>query len=213
MMKRLFLIAGIFGLMMSPAQAQSDFVLPACDLVDEETLYWETIGEDVTLRIELKGESGALPWGITYLTFQDGEEVILGEGGKYIDDFTADNVPTCEDHLRVAKDPVLTSIRQSSPTYIWGVPLKSMSDVEKALELSKTCQEDDPQLTPMIDCRDILQFAKDFQSQNEIDPEVYKNLIDQIAPIIQVPYSTYGVDIYAYDQTARKFHKISYSGC
>jgi len=201
---------------MSPAAAQDLPSLPACNIVDEETVFWQAIGETVKLRIELKGDAGTLPRGKSYLTFEDGKEIFLGEGGKYIDDFDRENPPNCAKYLAVAKSPVMSSL-QGNPLNMMGIELRSVNDIDKALRMAEECAEDMTSELEMQSrlyrCNDLKVFADDIREMNELSAESFSALISKKAPLIEVPYSTYGVDILAFDPDKRTLHKVSYSGC
>lgn len=214
LMKKLFCLALVItgtGSNLETGHAQSDYVLPACDLTIEKTVHWKAAQHDVTLRVEIKGESGSLPSGNSYLTFSDGTEIHLGEGGKYLDDFTADNVPTCEDHLKVLMSPILESMKPVPPA--GDSEIRTMGEMAKILTLAENCQDEDRYVFGHLHCQDVKWTAENYREYSEISSEDFDRLVGQNAPLITVPYSTYGTDFYAVDIQNKKLYSMTYSGC
>ncbi len=214
MIKRLIVLSMLWA-MPTSASAQSDFVLPACDLSVERTLMWPAMDQEVTLLAEIKGESGRFPAGNSYLVFADGQKVHLGEGGKYIDDFTADDVPSCEDHMDQLISPIISSINPKDIDKQFSFMPNTMGEMAKVLSLAETCVETDKKtyIFRRMECKDVKRIAHDFQEYSEILPEDFERLVAQDAPFIEVPYSTYGRDTYVMDTKSRKLYAIPYPGC
>ncbi len=231
MIKRHFLSLAAVFLMTSSIAALDNPVLHACDLMDEQTLRWDALGKDVTLRTELKGETGSVPFADFYMTIE-GREIHLGQGGKFIDDFDPANTPSCEDHLEAAIKPILKSISHEG-VFFNSRNFRTMHELDSALHQAEFCntppipyyesedvkayltefRKTDNWEAAFLSCGPILDIIALESSQLQTTAKQYQKLLAQDAPLIAVPYSTYGVDVLAIDVENYTTHNLFASGC
>jgi len=239
----LFVLSVVIGwLGTSPAIAQDETAGPdshACDLTREETLDWTALGETVTFRTEMSGETYGLP-GATYtLVRADGTEIALGGGGKFIDYGPDEAQPSCADHLekagaaplatpyneRESRAPDTMTIRD----YLTGTMREEVfSDVEclaveaendrlRATRPDRSEQDAYRQHRQAerandyaeAKCRDKRQMQETFKD----DPGTLLHLIAINAPLLDITGSTYYGNIVALDPETNSLHELFFWGC
>ena len=227
MFKKIGMISALWILAL-PSIAVAENDLPYCDLLDEKKLIWTAIDEEVTVRTELKGSG--YPRGKLYIVFGDGHEILISEGGKYLDD--AEDIG-CEAQLNAATISLFASLEGQGVYFDTG-SLRTMNDLDQALQSDEACKLRDKQRhespdnqsfldkvrqtnmweTQFLSCQAILDRLE-YNTQGNIETTIedYKRLLSQNAPLIEVAYSAYGVDIMAFDREKREFYKLYYSGC
>jgi hypothetical protein len=230
-MKRSLLVILAFMGNACPAFTQDMTSLPNCDLVDVQSVYWNTLGEDVTLRTELWSDGKALPSAKFFLTFADGQKIELGKGANFIEDYIPEHY--CQEHLKAAKTPIVNSITKDGIFY-YADNFHSMTDFNLALLQAEFCKTDNPNYyvtgrgkeyvakvrrsgsweSQFLTCGPILD--KISLSSGDIDPSFtvqdYQRLLSQDAPLIAVSSSAYGVNVYALDKEYRTLHNLNLSG-
>jgi len=215
-----------------PAAAQTASPIPACDIIDEQVLNWEALGETVTLRTKLQGEEGYLPGAEFTMVLSDETEVELGSGGKFIDDFDPQDPPGCADHLEAATRPILNSVTGDGAFYYSG-NFRSMIELDTALHKAEFCKSNNLDYyqtgngkkyvteveksgsweSQFLTCGPILDRIAMGGGTPDTSAKDYRRLLAQNAPLIEVPYSTYGVEIFALDRENLKLYKLITSGC
>lgn len=222
----------------SPAIAQDETEASdndACDLVREETLDWTALGETVTFRTEMSGETYGLPGAAYTLIRADGTEIALGGGGKFIDEA---DVP-CAEHLEAARarplevpyneretrSPYTMTIRD----YLTGTTREEVfSDIEcLAVEVERgRLRETRPDRSDEAayrqhrqaerandyaeaKCRERRQMQETFKDT----PDTLVHLIAINAPLLDITGSTYFGNIVALDPETNTLHELFFWGC
>lgn len=189
------------------ASAQSAAGLYSCSMDDRRSVYWEAIGETVTLRSELFGYQTFLPEGRQSLIFSDGYELLIGLGGKYIDEVNLGSVPSCDEYLAASNGATLASL--SEPVARDVAPFDDMAELDTERPRAEACDANADMYTQHggLFCEQWDELNRNFHGQED----QYRKLVSQRAPIIAVPYSTGGVDYLAFDSTGRTIHPLFYS--
>ncbi|MEO1406908.1 MAG: hypothetical protein AAFV54_10520 [Pseudomonadota bacterium] len=190
------------------AAAQTAAELYSCSVDQRQAVYWQAIGETVTLRGELFGYETFPPEGRQSLIFADGYEVVIGEGGKYIDNSVRDLAPSCAEYLMASIDPTLASMSNSSSRGSAG--FSDMAALDAARASSAACSDQTGRYAKHggLFCEQWSDLDTNFDGRDAL----YDRLVDERAPIIVVPYSTQGVDYLAYDPSERTFHPLFFAG-
>lgn len=196
--------------MSAPLTAQADPVIPVCDIVDEQDIYWEAAGETVTLRTELRTGAQPYPDGHFFLIMSDGQEIFVGEGTKFLDDYPPEDVPSCQDHLEAAQRPILDSLEGTSISH-WNFEFKTYRDVDAVY--AAPCTHDNER--GKVSCDNVQQFIEEYALGSDVitQPDVAAKLREQNAPLLAVPYSTYGWNVVAIDRENGEVYHLFYSGC
>jgi len=203
------------------AQNQDALPLPACDITDVKSVYSQAMKQNVTLKTHLTGEANSLPSAALSLTLADGTKIDLGSGRKYIDDFTADSIPSCKEHLRVATAATLGGLTATPENNPYNYVTR-YNEFTALIALGQDCQF--PAGEPKRNYRDLSPLCKRavnfLTAYNESDPP-HKSwpegrreaLLAMDAPIIYVQGSTYFVTINLYDPIDNILREIMYEGC
>jgi hypothetical protein len=195
--------------------------LPACEIVDEQSVYWQAMGEQVILRTTLLGAEDTLPRAKLMIEFNDGEIVVLGNGGKYIDDFMPGDEPTCQDHLIEARNATLSSLDPAHPILKDVLYMgqgtdsySSMAALQADLREARLCDPNYKTNPGAYDCQNLQDLAaRVAENRNEIPQPLFDQLVTRDAPIIDLTYSSYGIDTFVFDPTTKKLHQLYYNGC
>ena len=220
---KLSLLSLFCGLSLYPtyAAAQAPIPLPACDITDIQSVYWDAMNQDATLTTHLKGEANTLPRATLSLKLADGTMIDLGGGGKYIDDFTKDSVPSCEDHLQAATRSTL-EMMTSPDDYVGSHYPQTYNQLNALIAMGQDCQF--PASGPKRarhelsdSCRSAANFLErynDQSSRGEPWPDGRaQDLQAQNAPMIYVAGSTYYTVMYVYDPIDNVLREIMSDGC
>ena len=200
-----------------------------CDIVDRERVYWAILKEEVTLITQLRWDAiEGYPKAVLKLVRANGQNIELGEGGKYIDEARED-FSGCKAHLALAKDVTIKSLAgefpaggsqsgesQNKTLYVRDL-IEGFSDthfenivpndsnVEYCLGLPKD-KMTWPDINACSDHMYILSLYKD-------RPDSLRDLIAQNLPLISYRYSAYGAKILAYDPSQNQLYDLSATGC
>ncbi|MEM6411858.1 MAG: hypothetical protein AAF683_10030 [Pseudomonadota bacterium] len=184
--------------------AQTPAELYSCSMDSRQSIYWQAIGETVTLRSELFGHETFPPEGRQSIIFSDGHEVVIGEGDKYIDDATSAVFPTCEEYLLASNGATISSLNSPAPA------TGDITFLAQARPSAKACDASAGRYDRHggLFCEQWDEIEANFAN----DQQLYDRLVAQRAPIIAVPYSTAGVDYLVYDHIERAVHPLFYAG-
>ena len=228
MFKKIMIAAAVLTAGLSQtAQAESGW--PVCDYTDTQTVTWAGIGEDVIVRTEITSDGEDYPRGKVFLTFEDGQEIPVGDGGKYVDEAGIG----CDVQAAEANAELIDSIQTGVDLY--GTSFTRLRDFDAALQKVEYCdtgenmdfyktgpgaeyvtvlRKGDSWASAYADCSAIMRNAVEMSENiNMLDKKVYDDLVANDALLITVPYSSYGVDIVVLDRTNGKIHTLFYSGC
>ncbi len=177
--------------------------------------------QNVTLTTRLTGDANSLPRAALSLSLADGTEINLGGGGKYIDDFAADSIPSCEDHLRVATSATIGSLTATQDKNIYNY-ITTYGELMGLIAMRQDCQfpaggpnKDYDELSePCQRAANVLAAYTESESQLKSWPiGRHDYLLKRDAPIIYVTGSTYFVTINVYDPIDNIMREIMYEGC
>jgi len=188
--------------------ATSDF---NCNITDEQTVHWTAMSQAVTLRTQVKHQGEVYPSGFITLILEDGTEVDLGQGGKYMDDGPDDEFSDCKKHLQIAKADTLDSLsgkaRFSTLESLWAYSAMGQDCMDGA-NLTKD--------GPSENCQQAASVHQDFMEasiDSSMDFAQFKRLRDSRAPLITVRRSTYYSETYVYDAQTNTLHNVLTEGC
>jgi len=210
-------VLGISG--NATAWEPSDYVLPVCNLETSDYVYWDALGENVVLHTKMSTEEGGLPSARLTLEMADGEKVDLGGGGKYFDDFAPDDVPSCAEHMAAAKNLTLSSLdpQFKSPEVI-GFQLtatyRSMSEIQADVRNAGQCDMDAEDHQERYACEAHKYLVEKIQeNERQVPKTEFDRFVSINAPVLEITYSTYGNETFAFDPKTRKLVALFYDGC
>jgi len=199
----------------------------SCNFEDSLSVYWQALNETVTLHTQVSQEGTSLPRAKLQIEFPDGKILDLGDGGKYYDDFSPDNAPSCAHILATATNDTIVSLNddaslwrpelysKTSPYEELGIKTyRSMSDLRADLIFAEHCNVKDEDINVATQC-EIMQDKVEKIAENESNLPKHKfdSLVLYNAPIITVTRSTYYSETYIYDRSDNSLHKLYYDGC
>jgi len=201
------------------ATAKADQEL--CNLSDARQIYWQALGETVTLRTQVTQDGPYLPSAKLEIEFSDGTILDLGGGTKYYDDYMADNAPTCAHILAKATNMTVASLNNDPSLMMpelyemeFFVEYRSMSDLRTDLIFAANCNKDDEIHETAYDCEKAQYVAERIAENDQNLPKhVFDRLVNENAPIIMVTGSTYFSSIMVYDRRKNSLHELYYDGC
>ena len=186
----------------------SDF---SCDISDEQTVYWAAMSQAVTLRTQLKTHDDSFPVGFMTLVLENGTEVDLGQGSKYLDDAPEAELRDCEILLEIAKADTLDSLSRKAR-------FPTLTSLWAFSAMGQDCMDDAnlPDDGPSQQCQEAASIHEIFMETSSETPMNYKQfnrLRDSGAPLITVRRSTYYSETYVYDPQTNKLHNVLTEGC
>lgn len=182
-----------------------------CNITDEQTVYWVAMSQAVTLRTQIKHDREVYPSGFMTLILEDGTEIDLGQGSKYIDDAPYDEFSDCKKHLQIAKTDTLDSLsgkaRFSTVESLWAYSAMGQDCMDGA-NLTKD--------GPSENCQQAASVHEAFMEasiDSSMDFVQFKRLRDSRAPLITVRRSTYYSETFVYDAQTNTLHNVLTEGC
>lgn len=237
----LFAAVVLIGALLVPSAHADAEAAPqtACDLVHEQSVDWTALGETVTFHTRLYDAGEYTPSAIFTMIRADGTEADLGGGGKFIDDWTEGQEPSCQDHLAASfigpsqytpatiknKAPASLSIRD----YIAGETVADImsdtaclaNDLDRAsLYENQPDRNDEDAYAAFWTKRYAVEQVKttcrekrQIQKQYAANPELLLHLITINAPILEIRRSVYYATYEAFDPETNKTYELFFSGC
>ena len=212
------------------AFAQSDAISRpegSCNLKDSISVHWQALNETVTLHTEVSQEGDYYPRAKLKLEFSDGKTLDLGDGGKYYDDYSQDNAPSCEHIVAAATNPTIVSLNDK--TSLWRPELyektspyenfdikiyRNMSDLRADLLFSQSCDMKDEDYEVASRCASLENITEEIsRNKSNFPKHKFDSLVTNNAPIITVSRSTYYSETYVYDRGENTLYNLYYEGC
>ena len=237
MAKYISILSALFlSLFMSAqAHANSQASYQACDMTVQEDVYWDAIGETVTLHFTMTGDGQYFPTGTVHMEFSDKQKILLTEGGKYVDD--AEDIG-CAVQIESVKSSLIGNLSGTYKSYYAQESVSTMGEVAALLADEAFCaKEINPYTTEWLaetngresnlskiensnvwysqymQCNPIVENIS-FRSgkPDGMNLETFNRLVADNAPLIDIPYA-YGADTHVFDRETRKLILFSTSGC
>ena len=213
MKKFTFVIAVVLGaLWAGDVRAEDNTIADLnCDITDEQTVYWAAMSQAVTLRTHIKSKGDYYPIGILKLILEDGTEIDLGQGLKYIDDAPEVERGDCNKHLEIAKADTLKSLSEAAS-------FATLESLWAYSEMGQDCMDavNLPEDGPSDECQTAASVHQDFteaSAESSMNFTQFKRLRESSAPLITVRRSTYYSETFVYDAQTNRLHKVLSQGC
>ena len=209
-------------------QDRAAFAAMHCDINDERAVEWAALGQTVTLKTHLSTHpDGGYPSGKLSIILENGTEIDLGGGSKYIDDGPIEALTDCQKHfsaaindtvyslspdaVKVSKDPNIIGYYSENhfPTLqsLWAYTVRGQ-DCMDAMNLEGR--------TPSYECEHAADYHERLQNgllENDLSSEDFAYLRENNAPLITVSRSTYYSETLVYDARNNTVHVLYYTGC